>query len=117
MAGRKTKYGPETTEAIIRAISRGLTDRDAAVLAGVSWDSLDLWRSRYPDFASRLREAHAARTDRWIGNLERAGVDDWRATEALLDRCAPNYRKTTGLELSGNLTATVELVGIDPGDI
>lgn len=100
-AGRKTKYTPEVADRIIDGLRMGLTDKDAAAWGGVSWDSFDNYCKKYPNFSDRVREARVQRTALWLGELRKAGRKDWRAIADLLDRCAPDYRKTQSHELTG----------------
>lgn len=96
---RPTKYTPETTDEIVAGIMYGLTDKDAALAAGVSEKSLERWRKRYGDFDDRLTRARAQRTRRWLRRLyELADERDVRAIESLLDRCAPEYRKRSQID-------------------
>lgn len=100
MAGRKTKYTPEIVDEIVTSLKIGLTDTDAAVASGITWDTFNAWRERYPDFSSRVTRAKAERARTWLALLRKnAETGDTRALEALLDRCAPDYRKTTDMNL------------------
>ena len=119
-AGRKTLYSEELAQEVLNGITMGLTYKDAARSAGVSEDTLARWSkgiSGAPaDFADRLARARARRARIWLGGIRQAAtgvkvkdaqgneyyaVDpDWRAFGDLLDRCEPDYRKSSRVEVS-----------------
>lgn len=106
MAGRRTKYTPELANEIVAGIAIGLTDRDAAIAAGISEDTFGRWmnaqRGAPADLADRVTRARTQRSRLWLGGIRRAADSgDWKAYAELLDRCAPDYRKTQKHELSG----------------
>jgi hypothetical protein len=84
---------------IVKAIGSGLTNKDAALVAGIDRGTIDDWCEKYPAFSSRLAQAHADRAAAWLEGIAAAAPKDWRAYEALLDRCAPEYRKTTTVDI------------------
>lgn len=53
---RKNKATPRAVEIILDAISCGLTQRDAATLAGISEDTLSLWKRLDSDFSEQMRQ-------------------------------------------------------------
>lgn len=103
MAGRRTKYTPETVDKIIAGVRAGLTNRDAALIAGVCDDTLANWEKRHSEFSDRLTRARAERAGNWIARIQTLANEqrDIRAYFELLDRCAPEYRKTNRHEVSG----------------
>ena len=101
MAGRKSKYTPERVAMILDGIASGLTQKDAALVAGIDEDTFINWRNRYADFADQVAHAYAARAQGWLDGIKAAAPKDWRALESLLDRCAPDYRKTERHEVTG----------------
>lgn len=100
MAGRKTKYNPAIVEEIIGSLMLGLTDNDAAVASGISWDTFDRWQKQHADFAERVTRAKAQRSRTWLMWMrDKAKAGDVKAIESLLDRCTTDYRKTTDMNL------------------
>lgn len=98
---RRSKYTPEIVNEIVASLKLGLTDTDAALASGISWDTFDAWQKRYPDFSERVTRARAERSRTWLALLRKnAELGDTRAIEALLDRCAPNYRKTSDVNVN-----------------
>lgn len=101
MAGRRSKYTPEIVAEITASLEIGLTDKDAALASGISWDTFSAWQKRYPDFSDRVTRAKAKRARTWLLLLrQNAQAGDTRAIEALLDRCAPDYRKTSDVNVT-----------------
>lgn len=86
---------------ILAAVRDGLTNQDAALVAGVTDDTLRNWQTRYSEFSAQLAQAHAERAQGWLAGIAAAAPKDWRALESLLDRCAPAYRKKTEVEVAG----------------
>lgn len=105
---RPTKYTPETVDALLAGIRKGLTTKDAALLAGITDDTVANWQRRYSDFSDRLARAHAERAQTWLGAIAAIGAQtkDWRAIAELLDRCAPEYRKTAGVDVKHSGTVS-----------
>jgi len=98
---RPSRYTPELAGLIVEAVKAGLTYRDAALVAGINEHTLQRWLKRYTNFAQQIAQARAERSRLWLEKLRDAGERDWRAYAELLDRCAPEYRKTTVHEHSG----------------
>lgn len=97
---RKSKYTPAIVDEIVTSLKLGLTDKDAALASGISWDTFDAWQKRYPDFSDRVTRAKSERSRTWLLLLRKnAETGDTRAITELLDRCAPDYRKTTDMNL------------------
>lgn len=105
MAGRPTKYDDAIAKKIANGVGAGLTNKDAALVAGIHEDTLANWEKKYSAFSALLVQARAMRSARWLAKLQEAGAKDWRAYAELLDRCAPEYRKVQKTEQ----TITVEV--------
>ncbi|MDP9355362.1 MAG: hypothetical protein M3R02_08795 [Chloroflexota bacterium] len=99
-------YTDELAMEVLHGLAVGMKAADAHAAAGVSDDTVERWRrgkSGAPaEFAERYK---AARLRAVRGRLRRlvqlAEEGDVRAIESWLDRCAPDYRKTTNHEISG----------------
>jgi hypothetical protein len=97
-------YTDDLAKEVLAGVAVGLTDEDAALSAGISQDTLARWRdgkSGAPaDFAEKYARARPRRAARWLSKLwQLAEAGDTRAVESLLDRCAPEYRKTQQVEV------------------
>jgi hypothetical protein len=117
-AGRKSLYTEERVKEIETSLSLGLTDKDAARSSGISEDTFARWQAKYADFAERVTRAKANRVKTWMLLLrQNAMAGDTRAITELLDRCAPDYRKTERYEHTGKDGAPLTLViNRPPGD-
>ena len=114
MAGRYTKFTPKVAEKIITALSVGMTDVDACVVAGISDETLRRWRKLDVDFMERSTRA---REEGWQGALaviKHAAVKDrdWRAAGDFLDRTKSAYRKSNETQITGADGGAVQIVGI-----
>lgn len=106
MAGRRTKYTPQTVEKIITALSVGMTDKDASIVAGIDEATFYRWRNEKSEFSERTTRA---REEGWQGALaviKHAAIKDrdWRAAGEFLDRTKSAYRKSNETVLSNGET-------------
>jgi len=116
--GGQTKYTEHIAAALEAAVRNGLTNKDACVVAGISEDTLANWskgttRGIPTDFSERITRARAERSELLLTLIRNAAIGvrdgkggyvvppDWRAAGELLDRTAPDYRKPSRLELTG----------------
>jgi hypothetical protein len=58
--GRPTKRTPEVVARIAEAVAIGLTDEEAALLAGINPDTMTEWR-KDPEFSGAIKRATAQR--------------------------------------------------------
>ena len=103
MAGRKSKYTPETVTKIVNALNAGMTDADACSVAGISQDTFYHWRNTKSEFSERTTRA---REEGWLSDLaviRRAAIEDrdWRAAAEHLDRSRSPYRRSQETIVSG----------------
>ncbi len=98
MAGRRTKYTPDTVDAICEAIRNGSTQHDAAVMAGVGKTVFYEWYSLKPEFAEAVEKAHADFKQKNVTAIRAAGIradktghlsGSWQANAWLLERKYP----------------------------
>ena len=83
---RNTKATKTTLGIIFNAISEGLTQRDAAALAGISEDTLSLWKRRDSDFSEQIRKKQIECKRGHIQNIRKAGERSWQASAWWLER-------------------------------
>ncbi len=115
-------YTKDLADEVIAGIAVGLTDEDACATVGISTDTLERWRKHRSgcpaEVAARLRQARPRRTRRWLSQLStNAAAGDTRAIEALLDRCAPDYRKVQKIDqtITLDVRTAAEKVAADLG--
>jgi hypothetical protein len=80
---------------LLRAIEDGLPLKHAAMLAGISYDTLNRWRKRgelenaplrFRQFCKALRHSEAVAMKRLVNGVSAAGKTDWRAAAWILER-------------------------------
>ena len=90
--GTPSKYTPTTVAIILEAIERGLSQRQAAALAGVSPASLTRYKT-HPEFLAGMETARAKFAAAHVGNIDRIAKDpqrgDWRASAWILAKRIP----------------------------
>ncbi len=86
----KTKATPKTIEIILDSIRRGLTQRDASALAGISEDTLSLWKRQDSDFSEQMRQKEIEFKMENIQTIVEASKKTWVASAWLLERKYPN---------------------------
>lgn len=94
MMARPTKLTPEAHEQIVRALTAGATRTDAAMSAGVHYESFLNWFQRgaqsksgqFFEFFKAVTNAEATVRIALANSLAVAGKTDWRAAEAYLKR-------------------------------
>ena len=79
-SGRRSKLTPAVHEQLVAAVEKGHHLRDAAALAGISYESLRSWRQRGREEMERREAGHpASRQEKRYLDLAQ-GVDSARAT-------------------------------------
>ena len=103
---RKSKYTPETTAKIMKAISLGATYELAAHYAGISYELLRQWMQDKAKvaFLEELKRAEGIAALVWLGMIDQAAKDgNWQAAAWKLERRYPHMygRNVTQVEHSG----------------
>lgn len=91
---RPTKFIPEITDTILKALQIGATYKDAAEAAGVDYMTFRTWIERgqagkkpFNEFSEAVRKAEAqARLNYLTTIAQAASKGDWKAAEAYLKR-------------------------------
>ncbi len=84
--GKKYKATPKTIATILNAISQGLTQREASILAGISEDTLSLWKKQDSDFSEQMRQKEIECKLSHIQNIKKASEKSWQASAWWLER-------------------------------
>jgi hypothetical protein len=74
MAGRKTKYTPETVNKITDAVREGLPFETAAALASISSFTFYDWKAQKPEFSEAIEKARSEFEQQAITRIKAAGV-------------------------------------------
>lgn len=101
----KNKATEKTIEVILSAISEGLTQREAATLAGISEDTLSLWK-RDSDFSEQIRQKQIENKLRHIKVINQASEKHWQASAWWLER---KYKEEFSLKNKLDFETTVKL--------
>lgn len=107
MAGRNTKYTPETIKKITDAIALGSTYEHACLYAGIHYATFFEWMKR-PEFSDAVRDAEARAVIGWLAKIEKAANDgNWSAASWKLERRFPEHygRKSTERTVNIQITA------------
>jgi len=131
MAGRRSKYTPETVDKLTQAIRLGATYRLACDYAGISDDTFARWRERYAGFAEAIKLAEGEGALKSLAVIERAangvkGEDGeyilaptWQAAAWKLERRYPEMYGKQRMELTGANGGPVVIKGyisVSPDD-
>ena len=91
--GRVTVRTTETDQIILKALRLGLSGRMAADLAGVGETSFRRWKDEDEEFAAQCNIARAEMAHQYVGFINRAARQDWRAAAWLLPRHFPEFQE------------------------
>jgi hypothetical protein len=86
--GRPTKRTPEMVAKIAEAVAIGLTDEEAALLAGINPDTMTEWR-KDPEFSGAIKRATAKRLLMRLDRIQ-AGDQGRQGTAWALERIYPH---------------------------
>ena len=80
------KMTPERVAIILEALGDGMTQRDASMLAGISEDTLCIWKRTNSEFSEQMGQKAIEYKRKMMKRIEKAGEKDWKATAWLLER-------------------------------
>jgi (p)ppGpp synthase/HD superfamily hydrolase len=80
------KMTPERVAIILEALGDGMTQRDASMLAGISEDTLCIWKRTNSEFSEKMGQKAIEYKQKLMKRIEKAGEKDWKATAWLLER-------------------------------
>ncbi len=115
---RPTKFIPEITDTILKALQIGATYKDAAEAAGVDYMTFRTWIERgqagkkpFNEFFEAVRKAEAqARLNYLTTIAQAASKGDWKAAEAYLKRRdRANWGDNVDVTSGGN-ALTVQII-------
>ena len=125
--GRPCGLTPARQSLLTAAIERGLPFREAASLAGISYDTLNRWRqqgetenapSEFASFAETLKRAQAVAVDTLLSRIQDAARGgDWKAAAWILERRQPeSWGRHQRMEHSGPNGAPIATISIPPAE-
>ena len=91
---RPSKFIPEITETILKALQIGATYKDAAEAAGVDYDTFNEWikagregKRKFSEFSEAVQRTEAQARLNYLSTIAQAAAKgDWKAAEAYLKR-------------------------------
>jgi hypothetical protein len=102
MAGRKTKYTPETVDKLTQAIRLGATYKLACDYAGIDVSTFHDWVNTKPEFSAAIKDAEGKGALGWLAKIEQAASDgNWQAAAWKLERRYPQMYGKQALEVTG----------------
>ena len=96
--GRPTLLNPTRQAALLEAIEQGMPLKQAAAIAGMSYDTLNAWQKRgenesapseYRQFCQLLRHSQAVAMQVHLSSICDSAKRDWRAAAWMLERRFP----------------------------
>lgn len=109
--GRPTLLNPTRQATLLSAIEEGLPLKEAAEIAGISYDTLNHWTNRgesetappeYRQFCQLLRRSQAVAMQVNVSAIREAAKRDWRAAAWILERRFPaDFARQQQIEHSG----------------
>lgn len=108
---KKIKYSKEVVKEICGFIQAGNNYKDSAIMAGVSYESLNRWRKDNKKFAKALERAKTRHKARLIAIIAKAAVKTWQASAWLLERrFKDEYAQKQTIEHEGEIKTKTELI-------
>ena len=104
MAAAHTKRSPEREALVLKGMRLGQSIEQAALMAGVTRDTVKNWRAADPVFDAACAGARAELEARMLANIEIAAKDPktWAAAAWKLERIFPDrYGRSTKMEVTG----------------
>jgi hypothetical protein len=109
MAGRRTKYTPETVDRILQGVRLGMTDRLTCAYAVIETTTFYRWmqdKKEFRDAVTRTEAQLAAATmaivrNAALGDKESGTPPDWRAAAKLNEMRFPKDFGRQAIEISG----------------
>jgi hypothetical protein len=105
--GRPSKRTPQITEKIANAIALGVTNVEAAAIAGISTDTLSRW-FEVEEFADVVRSAVATRKMIRLERIEK-GAPGWQSLAWILERSEPMKYGRPEIQLQMNTQFNVNV--------
>lgn len=83
------KYGKAIIDEIEKSLRMGMTQEDAATLAGISEETFYQWKKKKPEFSEAIKKALLICKQRNVGIIQKAAISTWQAAAWYLERRFP----------------------------
>ena len=80
------KYSPELTEEIATRVREGSSQRDAAILSGITEKTFYVWMKEKSAFCESLEKAELECKNRNIKIIQKAAITTWQAAAWWMER-------------------------------
>ena len=98
--GPTSKYNPRNIRSLLKHVSSGMTRRDAALMIGVTDDTVLVWRKLHPELSDKIELANLKYKQSLIRKVSKAPT--WKAAAWILERrYAEDFATISKHELSG----------------
>lgn len=92
-AGRKSKLTAKVKQIFKEKLELGMTYKDVCAIAGVSFETFNTWRKKYPEFSDLVEGAEAKCAEVALKSVRVGQLKDWRAGAWWLERRRPDEYK------------------------
>jgi hypothetical protein len=108
--GRPSKLTEERQEKVLEALRAGNYLETAAAYAAISYQTLNEWRKRFPEFSEAVEKARADAEARMVAVIMKAAPVSWQAAAWWLERSFPSrYGRCTRIDADVNVTAKLTI--------
>lgn len=101
MAGRRSKFTPETVDKLTQAIRLGATYVLACNFAGISVPTFHAWRNANPEFSNAITQAEGDAAVKWLALVNKHAADQAQWAAWMLERRYPEMYGRNRVELTG----------------
>lgn len=104
------KYSSEIASEICQYVQDGSTQRDSAIMSGISEETFYTWRKNKSEFSESLKKAHAEHKKTLLATITSATEKSWQAAAWILERrYKEDYALKHEIQHSGKIiTVTVD---------
>jgi transposase len=112
--GRPSKLTEERQEKVLEALRAGNYLETAAAYAAISYQTLNEWRKRFPEFSEAVEKARADAEARMVAVIMKAAPVSWQAAAWWLERSFPSrYGRRTRINVTAKPVVDVSKLTID----
>jgi transposase len=101
MAGRRSKYTPETVDKLTQAIRLGATYQLACNFAGIGVSTFHEWLNAKPEFAEVITQAEGDAAIKWLALVNKHATDQAQWAAWMLERRYPEMYGRQRMEITG----------------
>jgi len=99
--GRLPKLDEDIATRLEKALENDMTITQACILAGISRETYNQWRIKFPDFADKMKLAKIKFLETASKSIKIGMITDWRAGAWVKERRDKRYKEKKELEVKG----------------